>query len=325
MRLTKFKWSKDCEPSGIEYTRFDDEMIMALRQGLPEYLAARGVELRQNGTRLVGKCPVHDDRSPSFAVFGARQEVCGCHPCGFTGDVFDVSIWLGRSSSFTEAVQDVADALGIHPIDSPSGCRAMASMTPQRIAKPIQQSFALSDTDQEKISVARLAFSDALDGGRLDVLAAELGIPLPCLHRCSMGQSSLGWWNHRLAYIYPQGMKVRNPAGDKYRFFWECGKALAPWRMDWLKPGTRTVYLTEGESDCIALCAAGLEADGTAVCVASPGTSFSREWARLFRGKRVVICFDSDAAGRAATATVAAILKGHASETLTWKGIASHE
>jgi DNA primase len=85
------------------------------------------------------------------------------------------------------------------------------------------------------------------------------------------------------------------------------------------------VYLTEGESDCLALIAAGLETDGTAACVASPGTSFPRDWGKLFTGKRVVLCFDTDHAGKLATATVAAILKGHASEILSWKGTSSHE
>lgn len=87
-----------------------------------------------------------------------------------------------------------------------------------------------------------------------------------------------------------------------------------------MKPEVRALYLTEGESDCMALIAAGLEADGTAACVASPGTSFPREWGKFFTGKRVILCFDHDDPGRKATATVAAILKGHAAEILTWKG-----
>jgi DNA primase len=88
---------------------------------------------------------------------------------------------------------------------------------------------------------------------------------------------------------------------------------------EWIRPETETVYLTEGESDALALIAAGIESDGTAVAVASPGTSFPSAWAPLFRGKRVVLCYDSDAAGRTATATVAATLKNHAREILTWE------
>lgn len=46
------------------------ESLDALRHRLPDYLAVRGMELRRNGTRLVGRCPNHDDANPSFAVFG---------------------------------------------------------------------------------------------------------------------------------------------------------------------------------------------------------------------------------------------------------------
>jgi DNA primase len=121
-------------------------------------------------------------------------------------------------------------------------------------------------------------------------------------------------------------LKWRNPDSKaEVRFVWIVGKADAPWRMDWVKSDTGTVYVTEGESDCMALIAAGLETDGTAACVASPGTSFPREWAKLFTGKRVILCFDQDDPGRKATAKVAAILKGHAVEILTWKGTVSHE
>ena len=75
----------------------------------------------------------------------------------------------------------------------------------------------------------------------------------------------------------------------------------------------------------MALIAAGLESEGTAACVASPGTNFSREWVPLFAGKRVVLCFDLDTAGQDATAKVAGMLHGTAAEISIWKGIASHE
>ncbi|MEX1115441.1 MAG: CHC2 zinc finger domain-containing protein [Akkermansiaceae bacterium] len=315
------------------------ETLEAMRHRLPEYLAARGVELRRNGTRLVGRCPVHDDRAPSFAVFGAHHETCGCFPCGFTGDVFEVSKWLGRSSTFPEAVADVAATLGVYlpptagtggktPIgvlaksDPPIG----GSVSP-RPAKQPAPPFVLSAAEREIVHAARLAFSDAFHAGEpiVDDIAESLGLDRETLRLASWGSSGLGLADGWLCYAYPQGLKWRNPdPAGKFRFRWIVGKALAPWRMEWVKPDTETVYITEGESDSCALIAAGLEADGTAACVASPGTSFPREWAPLFRGKRVVLCFDSDPPGRAATATVAAILKGHASEILTWKGTPSN-
>ena len=101
---------------------------------------------------------------------------------------------------------------------------------------------------------------------------------------------------------------------------WLCGKALAPWRFEWVRPETQTVYLTEGESDCLSLISAGLEADGDAVCVASPGTSFLPAWAPLFANKKVVLCFDADPPGQAAAAKVAGMLAPFATGVSNWKG-----
>ncbi len=298
-----------------------------LRPRLPEYLQNIGLELHKNGTRLVGRCPVHDDRTPSFAVFGKHHETCGCHPCGFTGDVFALSEWLGRASSFPEAMRDVAAVLGVHVQQELQGSGKRPALSTPRPERKPEPPFSLSDSDCEKIHTARLAFSDAFHAGEpiIDEIATSLGFDRETLRWASWGTCGLGLANGWLCYGYPHGLKWRNPDPHaKPRFVWLIGKATAPWRMDWVKTDTLTIYVTEGESDTMALIAAGIEANGTAVAVASPGTSFSREWAALFQGKRVVFCFDTDKPGRTATATVAAMLKGHATEILTWKGTPSH-
>ena len=299
--------------------RFDAGTLDELRHRLPDYLAAVGVELRRNGTRLVGRCPVHEDGNPSFAVF-PNGTGCGCYPCDFSGDVFATAVWLGRASTFPEAVADVAAVLGVYLPDSTAGTATRPATPPHRPAKAPEPPFVLSTGDREKIHTARLAFSDACDAGDIDPMAAELGLPPWVFRWAAKGESGLGLWKGCLAYLYPQGMKLRNPAGHKPRFQWECGKALSPWRFEWVKPETETVFLTEGESDCLALIAAGIEADGTAAVCASPGTSFPQAWAAMFTGKRTVLCFDLDTAGQTAAAKVAAMLRGHASEVLTWKG-----
>lgn len=311
----------DTHPMNYHFQEF---LLNPLRVRLPEYLAARGVELRRIGTRLVARCPVHEDRSPSFAVFGTHHDSCGCYPCGFKGDVFAVSRWLGRSSTFPEAVAEVSATLGIHLPDAPAG-RATRPQPPARKPEP---PFVLSDAEREIIHAAQLAFSDAFHGedAIIDRIIASLGLDRETLRHASFGSSGLGLADGWLCYRYPDGLKWRNPdTKAKCRFRWIVGKATSPWRMEWVKPETSTVYLTEGESDALALIAAGIEADESAVCVASPGTSFKRSWAPLFDGKRVVICFDDDPPGKAATAEVAAMLHGSAAEILTWKGTASHE
>ena len=302
---------------------YSAETLTALRHRLPEYLTSRGVELRKNGSRLVAKCPVHNDSNPSLAVYGGHHENAGCYPCGFTGDVFDVAQWMGRASTFHEAVQDVAAAVGYCLPHATAGRPTMAATAPQRPARQSAPPFVLSAADKEKIRVARLAFSDAFHGGDeiIDRIAASLGFDRETLRHGSWGESGLGLAEGWLCYAYPEGLKWRNPdPNGKPRFRWIVGKAVLPWRMEWVKPDTRTVYISEGESDCLAMIAAGLEADGNAVCIASPGTSFSREWVPLFAGKKVVLTFDLDPAGQAAAAKVAGMLAGIASEILIWKG-----
>ena len=111
---------------------FQAETLAALRTRLPEYLEACGLELRRQGNRLVCHCPMHEDRSPSFAVFGQRHETCGCYPCSFTGDIFAVAEWMVKAGSFVEAVRHVAGVLGVYlPDDS-----AKPATAATRAAKP---------------------------------------------------------------------------------------------------------------------------------------------------------------------------------------------
>lgn len=59
-----------------------------------------------------------------------------------------------------------------------------------------------------------------------------------------------------------------------------------------LGPGAETVWLAEGEFDCLSLVVSGVPAVGIL------GTGlFRREWALLFRSAQVVVAFDPDKAG----------------------------
>ncbi|KAB2637836.1 MAG: hypothetical protein DVB26_09035, partial [Verrucomicrobia bacterium] len=141
---------------------FAPEVLESLRSSLPEYLAKIGVELRKNGSRLVGKCPMHDDSDPSFALFGDGHQTCGCFPCGHTGDVFATSQWLGRAGSFTEAVREVGAVLGVHLPDQTAGPATRTTAAPQRAAKP-ELPFELSDADREKRNESNLSWKKAFE------------------------------------------------------------------------------------------------------------------------------------------------------------------
>ena len=312
---------------------FDENIIADLHGRLSDYLGKIGVTLTKRGGRLVGKCPqpAHEDSHPSFAVF-PNGEMCGCFACGFTGNVFAVSQWLGHSTTFQQAVEDVAGVLGVHLPEHPARTATRGTTATSRPEHKPEPPFTLSDAELGEVHAARLAWCDAFDSGDVivDRIAESLGLDRETLRHAAWGESGLGLAAGKygkptwLCYAYPNGLKWRNPDPDPLanpRFLWNVGKATAPWRMEWaLKPEVRTIYLAEGESDCLALIAAGLEDDGTDACVASPGTSFPQTWAAMFTGKRVVLCFDLDTAGQTAAVKVAGMLKGHASQILTWKG-----
>lgn len=44
-------------------------------------------DLRRNGSQYMGRCPFHEDNSPSFSV-NPSDKVYHCFGCGVGGDVF---------------------------------------------------------------------------------------------------------------------------------------------------------------------------------------------------------------------------------------------
>lgn len=65
------------------------KMIAELKRGvsLSQYVQIAGIELRQQGTRLVGLCPFHADTTPSFFIFPDQR--FKCFGCQERGDVID--------------------------------------------------------------------------------------------------------------------------------------------------------------------------------------------------------------------------------------------
>ena len=70
------------------------------------------VKLRKAGAQnVVGLCPFHQEKTPSFSVHATRQ-FYHCFGCGASGDVFSFVQKL-ENITFPEAVRLVAQKLGI--------------------------------------------------------------------------------------------------------------------------------------------------------------------------------------------------------------------
>ncbi len=74
-------------------------------------VVGRHVELKRGGANLMGLCPFHAEKSPSFSVSPSKQ-FYHCFGCGASGDAIRfLSEHLGLS--FVEAVRDLAQGAGL--------------------------------------------------------------------------------------------------------------------------------------------------------------------------------------------------------------------
>lgn len=88
------------------------ETIEAVRALSPvEQVISQHISLRRSGAQLLGRCPFHADKTPSFSVNPAKQ-VFHCHGCQAGGDVFQF-VRLSLGCGFRDSVAHLAERAGI--------------------------------------------------------------------------------------------------------------------------------------------------------------------------------------------------------------------
>jgi 5S rRNA maturation endonuclease (ribonuclease M5) len=146
--------------------------------------------------------------------------------------------------------------------------------------------------------------------GLAEKIAATRGWQVPTIIAL-VKQAALGWHDGKLAFFFEHGLKVRwrDGAGER-RFAWIYG-GNELWRAEHIRPETRWIFITEGETDAISLVDAGLEADGQTAVVAVPGAAaWKAEWGERLRGRDVILCTDADGAGDKAAERIEMDLAG---------------
>lgn len=98
-------------------SRLPEQFISELRTKVPlADVASDYLDLKRSGTRYVGLCPAHSERTPSFTVHPDLERF-RCYGCGAAGDIFDFIV-LVDGITFREAVTAVAERAGIAvPVD----------------------------------------------------------------------------------------------------------------------------------------------------------------------------------------------------------------
>ncbi|MBU1262163.1 DNA primase [bacterium] len=74
-------------------------------------IASNYVSLKKVGKNFLGRCPFHEEKTPSFTISPEKQ-LFHCFGCGEGGDLFSF-LMKAEKSSFPEAVKLLADSLNI--------------------------------------------------------------------------------------------------------------------------------------------------------------------------------------------------------------------
>src|ERR1041385_2072480 len=74
-------------------------------------LVGESVQLSRAGRNFKGRCPFHQERSPSFIVSPERQTF-HCFGCGEGGDAFSL-VMKAESLGFMEAAEKLAERAGV--------------------------------------------------------------------------------------------------------------------------------------------------------------------------------------------------------------------
>lgn len=292
------------------------------------------VRLRRAGKNWIGLCPFHDDQKPSFNVEPVRG-IYKCFACGKGGNVFTF-LMEKNGWTFPETVRNLATSLGIEiPEDagdrrefsererllaavrdaaafyyktlrSDSGLIAQAYFRKRGFSDEVMKEFglgyALDEWDAllkrlttqgyspEELDKAGLVIRREGGSGYYDRFRGRSIFPI-------FGATGriLGFGARRMTEDDSQPKYINSPETAVYQ------KARVLYGLfqakDTIRRTGRALFV-EGYADVISLHDAGVKS-----AIATSGTAMSREHAELIARycSRVVLIFDSDRAGAAAT------------------------
>lgn len=90
-----------------------NDAISQLKPFFKEDLRRRGVEIKTAQRNVVARCPVHEEKTGSFAIY---EEHGHCFGCGWHGDIVDLEAYFsGRCSQrdFVAIVKDLSERYGV--------------------------------------------------------------------------------------------------------------------------------------------------------------------------------------------------------------------
>ena len=297
-------------------------------------LVSEHVVLRRSGRRLIGLCPFHAEKTPSFTV-RPEHGAFKCFGCGKGGDIFSF-VQFRENVPFMESMRILADRAGIDleprpkqtgsEVDAPSradlgrvNAWALTFFRSQLMdpslgaaAQSYVRSRGISDETSERFSLG-LATGDLSSLRRAASQAGFAPAVLEAADLLRKGELGDAYATFRNRLMFPirdatgrvVGFGGRTLADDRAKYLntrqnelFDKGRGLygIDLARDSISERKRAV-LVEGYTDCLAAHQAGFTET-----VATLGTALTEDQVDLLRryGDEIILLFDSDSAGEAA-------------------------
>ena len=300
------------------------------------------IRLKKSGQNFTGLCPFHSEKTPSFAVHPVKQ-IYHCFGCGVGGDVFKFIMEVEKLS-FPEAVRAVAEKCGI-PVPRPRALSPEEKLATQQRSQLVElhrEAAAFFALELETTAEGRAARAYLEDRGLDGETVKRFGLGYAPSSGDALVRQLKQKYPDKLLEL--SGLAVRDQSGRLYDRFrrrivfpiaTESGKVVAfggralgddlpkylnspetliysksnvLYHLDRAKEAIRQgdlAVLVEGYLDTIAV-----ERAGVTNVVASCGTSLTETQVKLLGRftRRVVVNYDPDTAGQAATERSLAVL-----------------
>ncbi len=319
---------------------FIDEL--KLRNNIEDVISSY-VTLKRAGSNMVGLCPFHNEKSPSFTVFTGRSGFY-CFGCGAGGDVITF-VMRAENMDYMSAVEFLAKRAGIpmpemtqrrtpevkknritdmnrdaarffhDMLSRPEGAEGLAYLRSRGLSDAVIRHFGLGFAPDE-FHLPKPLFLDHMHG--LGYTDKELTAAFLCAPSQKTGRLYPIFRNR---IIFPAidvtgnvvafGGRVMDDSKPKYLNSSDTpafNKRRTLYALNFARHAcAEKLILCEGYMDVIAIHAAGM-----ANAVATLGTAITAEHAQLIARytKEVVIAYDMDEAGRKATEKAISLLDG---------------
>lgn len=314
--------------------RLSDSFLEELRSRVDiESVISPYVSLRRRGKNLVGLCPFHNEKTPSFTVYPENDSFY-CFGCGVGGDVITFVRRI-ENLDYLEAVKMLADRAGMalpeDGFDDSMAKQRTAVLEANRAAAKFFHAELMSERGREALdyflgrgltveTIRHFGLGYAPDGWRAlknhlnqkgfdDTLLESANL----LRRSEKNGKVNYYDNFRNRIMFP----IIDPRGNVIAF---GGRVMDDSKPKYINTSDTLVYkksngvfalnfakngndgkliVAEGYMDVIALHQAGFTN-----AVACLGTALTKEQANLLSryAKEVLISYDSDEAGQKATA-----------------------